>query len=247
VTGTFGAGPASIRLEAVVKTYPALSGPVRALDGVSLAVEPGGSLAVVGPSGCGKSTLLGLIGGLEAPDQGSVDVGGVEPARLPAAEQDRFRRERIGFVFQTDNLLPYLTAAENVALPLALAHTPTSRHSAGERVAALLADLDLQDCAGKLPDQLSGGQRLRVAIARAVAHEPALIRADEPTGAVDARNADAIVALLLAAQRGTGATLVVVTHDPDVAARLDRTLTLRDGRIVTVRCTGPAPIAQRRP
>jgi len=220
--------PAGIRVDAVSKNYRTSSELVRAIDGVTLEVEPGSSLAITGRSGCGKSTLLGLIGGLEAPTAGRVVVGGLDLSSMSDRQRDRVRREHVGFVFQADNLLPYLTAAENVALQVALHPS-----DGGERrCLELLTGLGLGDCVDKLPDQLSGGQRLRVAVARALVHHPGVVLADEPTGAVDADNAQVIVDLLLAAQASTGATLVVVTHDDDVARRLERTLRLQDGRLV---------------
>jgi len=220
--------PAGIRVDAVSKNYRTSSGLVRAIDGVTLEVGPGGSLAITGRSGCGKSTLLGLIGGLEAPTAGRVVVGGLDLSSMSDRQRDRVRREHVGFVFQADNLLPYLTAAENVALQVALHPS-----DGGERrCLELLTGLGLGDCVDKLPDQLSGGQRLRVAVARALVHHPGVVLADEPTGAVDADNAHVIVDLLLAAQASTGATLVIVTHDHDVARRLERTLRLQDGRLV---------------
>jgi putative ABC transport system ATP-binding protein len=219
--------PAGIRLEAVTQHYRTPSGLVRAVDGVTLDVGPASSVAITGRSGCGKSTLLGLIGGLEAPTSGRVVIGEVELSGLTERERDAVRREHLGFVFQSDNLLPYLTALENVALQLAL----TRPDGDARRSLELLTGLGLADCIDKLPDQLSGGQRLRVAIARALVHRPAVILADEPTGSVDADNASVIIDLLLAAQRSAGATLVVVTHDPEVALRLERTVSLRDGRI----------------
>jgi ABC-type lipoprotein export system ATPase subunit len=220
--------PAGIRVDAVSKNYRTSSGLVRAIDGVTLEVEPGSSLAITGRSGCGKSTLLSLIGGLEAPTAGRVVVGGLDLSSMSDRQRDRVRREHVGFVFQADNLLPYLTAAENVALQVALHPS-----DGGERrCLELLTGLGLGDCVDKLPDQLSGGQRLRVAVARALVHHPGVVLADEPTGAVDADNAHVIVDLLLAAQASTGATLVVVTHDDDVARRLERTLRLQDGRLV---------------
>jgi putative ABC transport system ATP-binding protein len=220
--------PAGIRVDAVSKNYRTSSGLVRAIDGVTLEVEPGSSLAITGRSGCGKSTLLGLIGGLEAPTAGRVVVGGLDLSSMSDRQRDRVRREHVGFVFQADNLLPYLTAAENVALQVAL--HPSD--GGGRRCLELLTGLGLGDCVDKLPDQLSGGQRLRVAVARALVHHPGVVLADEPTGAVDADNAHVIIDLLLAAQASTGATLVVVTHDDDVARRLERTLRLQDGRLV---------------
>jgi ABC-type lipoprotein export system ATPase subunit len=220
--------PAGIQLEAVAKHYRTPGGVVRAVDGITVHIEAGTSLAVTGPSGCGKSTLLGLIGALDVPTSGRVVVGGVEISRLPERERAVVRRRSLGFVFQSDNLLPYLTATENVAVRLAL----NARRGDGRRRSLeLLAELGLADCADKLPDQLSGGQRLRVAIARALVHRPAVILADEPTGSVDAASADVVVDALLSAHRASKATLVVVSHDQGVADRLGRTLRLRDGRV----------------
>jgi len=226
--------PPGIRLEGVAKEYRVPTGLVRALDGVSLQVEPGRSLAVMGHSGCGKSTLLSLIGGLEVPSRGRVLLGDVEVSGLPERDRCRLRREQVGFVFQSDNLLPYLTALENVLLPLAL--HPVAVQAA--RAPALLADLGIAESSGKLPDQLSGGQRLRVAIARAAIHRPTVFLADEPTGSLDADTADVILDVLLHAQRSTGATLVLVTHDPAVAGRLDRTVRLSGGRLVPTEPAG---------
>jgi putative ABC transport system ATP-binding protein len=192
-----------------------------------LEVEPGKSLAVMGPSGCGKSTLLGLIAGLEVPSAGRVTIGEQEISSLGAEERARVRRDELGLVFQADNLLPFLTAAENVSLQLVL---NGARDDPGE-CRALLADLGVAGESDKLPDQLSGGQRQRVAVARALVHRPRLVLADEPTGALDAGNSAVVIDALLAAQRQSGATLVVVTHDAGVAGRLDRTIRMRDGQL----------------
>jgi putative ABC transport system ATP-binding protein len=219
--------PAAIVLDAVTKHYATPAGQVRAVDGVTLAVAPGASVAITGSSGSGKSTLLGLIAGLEAPTSGRVSIGGEEISSLPERERARLRRRQLGLVFQSDNLHPFLSALENVGLQLALHGEANGSHRSLE----LLAELGLADAAGKLPDRLSGGQRQRVAVARALINRPAVIVADEPTGSLDAANSAAIVDLLLAARRETGTTLVVVTHDPDVAARMDRIVTLRDGRV----------------
>jgi ABC-type lipoprotein export system ATPase subunit len=217
-----------IRVEALSKHYATTAGIVRAVDGVSLEVGPGASLAVTGPSGCGKSTLLGLIGGLESPSAGSVSIGGQAISSLPERARERIRRSDVGLVFQADNLLPFLTAFENVALPLAL-----SGASGGYgRCTDLLARLGLAEHAAKLPDQLSGGQRQRVAVARALIHGPRTILADEPTGALDDESAETVVDVLLDAQQQLGASLIVVTHDLALAGRLDRRLSLRDGREV---------------
>lgn len=220
-------GPAGIRLDSVVKHYETPAGLVRAVDGISLEIEPGTSLAIVGPSGCGKSTLLGLIGGLDSPTAGRVSIGGEDISSLPERERARLRRDELGLVFQSGNLLPFLTAVENVGQQLAL----NGASDGYERCLELLADLGLADDSDKLPDQLSGGQRQRVAVARALIHRPRVILADEPTGSLDAENSAAVIDRLLAAQREVGATLVMVTHDLGVARRLDRTVSLRDGQI----------------
>ena len=220
-------GPVGITLDSVSRHYMTPAGLVPALRGVSLEVEPGGSLAVTGPSGCGKSTLLGLIGGLEAPSSGRIWFGAHEISQMPERRRARLRRTEIGFVFQSDNLQPFLTAMENVALQLSL-----DGGGDYERCPEMLARLGLRAHAHKLPDQLSGGERQRVAVARALINRPRLILADEPTGALDVGNSATVLDLLLAAQHEIGATLVVVTHDPAVAERMDRTIRLRDGRLV---------------
>ncbi len=220
-----------IVLEQVGREYPTPAGlAVLALECVDLEIEAGTSVAITGPSGCGKSTLLGLLAGLEAPSTGRIWVGGVEIGSLSEAERARRRREHVGLVFQSDNLLAFLSAVENVALQVALAG---GDHY--ERALELLSELGLTDHAQKLPDQLSGGQRQRVAIAGALINEPEVILADEPTGSLDGRSSEGVIDLLLDAQRDGRATLVVVTHDPEVAERMDRTVRLRDGRIVDPR------------
>ncbi|MEY2514556.1 MAG: putative transport system ATP-binding protein [bacterium] len=218
---------AAIALDRLTKHYETPAGLVRAVDRVTLDVATAGSVAITGPSGCGKSTLLGLIAGLQAPTSGRVSVCGEDVSGLPERERARLRRRRLGLVFQSDNLQPFLSALENVGLQLALCGA-TDGYA---RCLQVLVDLGLGDQADKLPDQLSGGQRQRVAVARALVHRPRVILADEPTGSLDADNSATIVDLLLAARRDTGATLVVVTHDADVAARMDRTVALRDGRL----------------
>ena len=215
---------ARVVLEDVTKRYRTDAGPVVAVDGVTLHVPAGTSLSITGPSGCGKSTLLGLIGGLDEPSAGRVSIGDGTSDTAPARE----RRRGIGLVFQSDDLLPFLTAAENVDLQLAL----DGAADAAGRGRDQLMEHGLDAEADLLPDQLSGGQRQRVAVARALVHRPRLIVADEPTGSLDAASSEAVVDLLLAAQRGSGATLVMVTHEPAVAMRLDRTVGMRDGRLV---------------
>jgi putative ABC transport system ATP-binding protein len=216
-----------IAAESVTMAYDTPSGPVRVLEGVTLEVAPGESVAIVGQSGSGKSTLLGLVGGLEQPTGGSLRVGERELSRLSESERARMRRHEIGFVFQADNLQPFLTVVENVSLQLALA----GADDLGARSLEMLDRLGVSDHAYKLPDQLSGGQRQRVAIARALVHRPRLVLADEPTGALDTENSARVVELLRSAQADLDATLLVVTHDHEVAAQLDRTVEIRDGSI----------------
>ena len=199
---------------------------VPALDGVDLEIEAGGRIAIVGPSGCGKSTLLGLVGALDSPSAGRIWIGDDEISALSEVKRTDLRRRLIGFVFQSYDLLPFLTAYENVEFQAALSGAEMGG------VIRLVERLGLAEHAGKLPDQLSGGQRQRVGLARALAHHPALILADEPTGELDSESSSAAMNLLLEAQLAVGATLIVVTHDAEVAAQLDRTVTLRDGRIV---------------
>jgi putative ABC transport system ATP-binding protein len=221
----------SVRIEDVTKHYRAGGATVRAVDGIDLAVEAGSSVAIVGPSGCGKSTLLGLLGGLERPTSGHIWLDQTEISALPEAGRARIRRESIGFVFQSYDLLPFLTAEENVQFQQAL----TGQNPTDTRAADLIERLGLAAHATKLPDQLSGGQRQRVGIARALAHRPRLILGDEPTGELDSETSVSVLDLMLEAQASVGATLIIVTHDPDVAARLERVVVLRDGKVVSDR------------
>jgi putative ABC transport system ATP-binding protein len=232
---------AGISVDSVRKHYATPAGLVRAVDGITLRVESGTSVAITGPSGCGKSTLLGLISGLETPTSGRVAIEGQEISALSERQRARLRREALGLVFQADNLLPFLTAVENVGLQLAL-HGATNGY---ERCLEVLAELGLAGEVDKVPDQLSGGQRQRVAVARALIHRPRVILADEPTGSLDADSSEGVIDLLLAAQEEVRATLVIVTHDLGVAGRLDRTLSLRDGRLAEG-ATRPEPLERRR-
>jgi putative ABC transport system ATP-binding protein len=218
---------ASIQVESVVVRHTTAHGSIAALDGVSFTVDAGSSVAVVGPSGCGKSTLLGVLGGLALPTAGTIRIGGEEISSLPERRRAEFRRAHVGFVYQADNLLPFLTVVENVGLQLAL-DTPAAD---ADRSLDLLDRLGLAEQAHRLPDHLSGGQRQRAAVARAVVHRPEVILADEPTGALDAANAAGVIDLLLEVQRDIGATLVMVTHDEGAAGRMDRRIGLRDGRV----------------
>ncbi len=232
---------AGIRVKRLEMSYAVAGGTVRAIDGVDLEIEAGSTVAMVGPSGCGKSTLLGLIGGLERPTAGQVFLGDVEISALPESKRAEMRRREIGFVFQAHDLLPFLTAAENIEFQLAL----TGGAEPG-RVEELIGRLGLAEHAQKLPDQLSGGQRQRVGLARALCHRPSLILGDEPTGELDSESSLKAIDLLLEAQAALGATLIVVTHDVEVAHRLGRVVDLRDGRVQNDTGTGrrsPQPVS----
>jgi putative ABC transport system ATP-binding protein len=213
----------------VAKTYHCGGVQVRALDGVDLAVERGEFVAIMGPSGCGKSTLLNLLAGFDRPSAGEVWLGGQRIDGLSEAQLARLRRRRIGFVFQFFNLLPALSVAENVELPLLLA----GRHRRAARRAAigLLEELGVAERRDAAPALLSGGQQQRVALARAMANSPDIVLADEPTGNLDSAAARGVLDLLADARRH-GQTLLLVTHDARVAAAADRVVRLRDGRIV---------------
>ena len=211
--------------------------PVTILDGISLDVAAGEVVAVTGPSGSGKSTLLGLIAGLDTPSGGSIAVDGVDVTRLGEGELARFRRRTIGFVFQSYHLIPTLTAAENVAVPLDLAEAGAPLATATR----LLDEVGLAERAHHYPAQLSGGEQQRVAIARAIALSPPLLLADEPTGNLDSTTGAAIVDLLLALNRERGSTLLLVTHDAVLAGRAGRAVALRDGRIVNGQAPAAAP------
>lgn len=214
-----------IEVRDLVVDYRTQEGTVRALDCSHLSVEPGCNVAIMGPSGCGKSTLLGLLAGLAVPTRGSVMIGDTTVSSLSERERVRFRRRSLGMIYQADNLLPHLTVEENVGLQLAICGSdiPAERRADPTEV---LDRLGLTDLARRLPDQLSGGQRQRVAVARAVVHRPAVILADEPTGALDAENAERAIQLLVEVQKQSAATMVVVTHDPGIGAHLDRIVQL---------------------
>ncbi|MGH2597739.1 MAG: ABC transporter ATP-binding protein [Actinomycetota bacterium] len=216
-----------IAMSGVTMEYVSARGRVRALDDVSLSVEPGASLAVVGPSGCGKSTLLGLLGGLEVPTRGQVQVGEHVISAMAEGDRASVRRQVFGFLFQADNLQPFLTVSENVGLQSVLAgldDDPVHRQG-------LLDELDIGGLAHRYPDQLSGGQRQRVAVARALVHGPGVVLADEPTGSLDAVSSDRVVRQLRRMHRQRGTTLVIVTHDRSVAARMDAVMELRSGGV----------------
>ena len=217
----------ALEVQDLTRTYGGGAGAVQALDGVDLAFARGTFTAVMGPSGSGKSTFLTCAAGLEPPTTGRVLVDGQDVTDWDEEARTRLRRERIGFVFQGFHLLPYLTAEQNVGLPLRLAGRRPDR----ARVRALLARVGLAERAGHLPSALSGGQQQRVAIARALVAEPAVVLADEPTGALDSTTAREVLGLLRGSVDEMGQTVVMVTHDPVAASYADRVVFLVDGRI----------------
>jgi putative ABC transport system ATP-binding protein len=229
-----------IELRGVSKTVTSGSHPLTILHPLDLSVPSGQFLAIVGPSGSGKSTLLGLLAGLDAPTTGSIVVDGVDITRLGEDALARLRGERIGFVFQFFHLVPSLTAFENIAVPMEIA----GRRDAAARAQVLLTEVGLEDRGHHYPSQLSGGEQQRVALARALANDPPIVLADEPTGNLDSTTGRHILEMLLGIHRTRQTTLVLVTHDPELAALADVRLTLRDGRPVQpqpVRVEPPVP------
>jgi len=233
----------ALQLSRVTKVYGSGAAEVHALRGVDLCVEPGELVAVMGPSGSGKSTLLTIAGSLEEPSGGEVNVGGVGLSKLSRNERAALRRRAIGYVFQDFNLLPGLTAAENVSLPLELDGVPV--RAARAAAAAALERLGLIDRAGRFPDELSGGERQRVAVARAIVGDRHLLLADEPSGALDSVNAESVMRLVRESCQG-GVAGVVVTHDAQLASWADRVVFIRDGRIVdqTAEPDGPESLLE---
>ncbi|HEY3871765.1 MAG TPA: ABC transporter ATP-binding protein [Actinocrinis sp.] len=225
--GSDSARPIAVRLDSLTKTYGTGPSTVTALDHVSLSFPAGSFTAVMGPSGSGKSTLLQCAAGLDRPDSGSVAIGGTDLSGLGETALTRLRRDRVGFVFQAFNLMPALTAAQNVELPLRLA----GRKADPGAVQAALAAVGLAGRARHRPGELSGGQQQRVAIARALVTTPQVLFADEPTGALDTNTSRAVLELLRDLVTTRGQTLIVVTHDPMAAAYADRVIFLADGRI----------------
>jgi putative ABC transport system ATP-binding protein len=221
--------PIPVTLQAVSRHFRLPGGAtVRALDGVTLAIAGGAAVAVAGPSGSGKSTLLYCVGGIEAVDSGQIVVGDEEITGLSAKRLTAYRR-RIGLVFQRSNLLPALTALDNVMAPVLPYRTDFDKR---ERARSLLEAVGLDGREGSLPSRMSGGEQQRVAIARALINDPGLILADEPTGALDSATGATIVDVLLDLRDRHGVTVVIATHDEGVAARCDRTIRLRDGRLL---------------
>jgi len=234
-----------VHTEALTKVYGDTAHPVYAVNGVDLTVEESEFLAIMGPSGSGKSTLLYLIGGLERPTSGTVRLRESDLSTLDDDALSRLRRTELGFIFQFYNLIPVLTAHENVAMPLILDGIP--RAEALKRADEMLAQVGLADRGTHRPAELSGGEQQRVALARALVAHPALILADEPTGNLDSRSSDEVVQQLRRVTDDLGRTIVVVTHDPRVAAYADRIIFLKDGQIVDEnRLQGPGDAEQIR-
>ena len=213
----------------VHRDYARSGSAVHAVRGVTLDVASGDYVAIVGPSGCGKSTLLNLLGAIDRPTSGSVSIGGVVVSGLPDREATRFRLTRIGFVFQRFYLLPVLSSAENIELPMAEAGVQTSERR--RRARELLGYVGLGDRADHRPSELSGGEQQRVAIARALANRPAVLLADEPTGELDAKTGSDVIALFEQLNRD-GTTIIVVTHDETLAGAARRVVHMLDGRVV---------------
>ncbi|HET6615579.1 MAG TPA: ABC transporter ATP-binding protein [Dehalococcoidia bacterium] len=214
----------------VVKTYVSDNVEVRALRGVSLAVQPGEMLAIMGPSGCGKTTLLNALSGLDDVDSGVISIAGQELASMNDKQKTAYRARNMGFVFQTYNLLPVLSAVENVELPLVVSGVDAAE--ARERAIAALELVGLPGRDNARPSQLSGGQRQRVTIARSLVNDPAIVWADEPTGALDSKTATEIIDLMVNLNQQRGQTFVIVTHDAGVGRRCHRIVRMSDGEIV---------------
>jgi putative ABC transport system ATP-binding protein len=219
-----------IQAEGVVKTYQTGSEAVTALKGVDFAVAPGEMVAVMGPSGCGKTTLLNCLSGLDSIDSGRIMLEGVDLARFSDRQRTNHRARHMGFIFQVYNLLPVLSAVENVELPLLVSGVRPSE--ARQRALAVIETVGLERWANHRPAEMSGGQRQRVAVARSLVTEPAIVWADEPTGALDNKNANEIIELMRSLNKQSGLTFVIVTHDPGIGDRCDRIVRMQDGQIV---------------
>ena len=218
-----------LEARSIIRAFKMGNSEVRALDGVSLAVEPGEFLSIMGPSGSGKTTLLNLLGCFDRPTSGEMFIGGREVSSLSDRDLDRIRLLRIGFVFQRINLIPILTAVENIELPLEIAGM--AREERRARAAELLESVGLAHRAGHRPGQLSAGEQQRVGIARAIANRPVVLMADEPTGNLDSHTASEIIGLLEKFNCENGQTLIIVTHEPSVGGAARRMLCMRDGKI----------------
>ena len=215
-----------VEIHGLKKSYE--NGQIVALNGVDLEIKKGEFVSIIGPSGSGKSTLLNMLGALDVADEGTVKVAGVDLTRTK--DLSTFRSQEIGFVFQLHNLIPNLTALENVQIPML--ESPLSGKKMEERAMELLRSVELEDKINQKPTKLSGGQRQRVAIARALVNHPSIILADEPTGSLDSKTGDIILNILKDLHKKENVTLVMVTHEPYVANMAERTITVRDGKII---------------
>lgn len=226
-----GYGMPIIRCEEVKKTYVTGNITVEALRGITMEIDKGEMVAIMGPSGCGKTTLLNCLSGIDDVTSGKIYIEDQEITSMNDNSKTNFRARRMGFIFQFYNLLPVLTATENVELPLLIAGTP--QQEARSRALELLDTVGLSRRADLRPNALSGGERQRVTIARALSNTPAIVWADEPTGDLDVRTSEEVVSLMRRLNRENGQTFIIVTHDPEVGAKCDRIIHMRDGRIVT--------------
>jgi putative ABC transport system ATP-binding protein len=236
--------PVIVDAQGVVKTYEGGgAGPVKALRDVSLQVQRGEMVAVMGPSGCGKTTLLNCLSGLDDIDDGAILVEGEDVTLLSDDDRTRFRAHRMGFIFQSFNLLPVLSAVENVELPLLVGGVKPD--DARDRAEAALKEVGLGHRLSHRPKELSGGEQQRVAVARSVVNRPAIVWADEPTGNLDSDTSQGIIRLLRGLNERNGQTYVIVTHDANVAGQCDRLVRMRDGKIESVAATVRTPVAKR--
>ena len=217
-----------IKLENVSKIYGDGESELKALDRINITIHKGEAVAVVGPSGCGKSTMLHVIGGVDSPSEGKVYIEGKDITCLNDEEMSIFRRRKIGFVFQSYHLIPVLTVEENMQMPVLLDHRKADK----EYTEYILEMLGLKDRRKSLPSQLSGGQQQRVAIARALANRPSILLADEPTGALDSKSGEEVMALLQHSVKELNQTLVLITHNVDLAREADRIIRLSDGKVI---------------
>jgi len=218
-----------IRAENITRDLKLGSHTVHALRGVNMEIFPNEMVGIIGPSGSGKSTLLGIIGGLDSPTDGVIEIDGLDITHMNEDQLTDSRNQKIGFIFQFFNLIPTLTAWENVALPIEFAQT--RRHKPNQRAKELLEMLGLADRLHHRPNELSGGEQQRVAIARALANDPPILLADEPTGNLDSKSGATVLSALNTIRDNNGTTVVLVTHDPKLASRMDRVLTLVDGMV----------------
>ncbi|MBX3423849.1 MAG: ABC transporter ATP-binding protein [Pirellulaceae bacterium] len=222
--------PIGLKVCELYKEFRTAAETLKILTGVQFQMQPGDILSIVGPSGCGKSTLLHILGALDSPTSGHIELEGVNPFALTAAGQAEYRNRSVGFVFQDHHLLPQLTVLENVLLP-ALAHGRAS-HAVAQRAHELMAAVGLSERSGHVPSEISGGERQRAAVARALLHRPPLILADEPTGNLDTRSSRSVADVLFDLPKQQGAMLIVVTHSPELAARAARRMRIESGRLI---------------